>query len=80
MGAAYCHTQISQSQNSKCLQNHQTTPQKQTCHTHQQKMYVKPHLDDGYKLTYLGYDYLALKSFMSRGHIQTVNGKIGIGK
>jgi len=25
---------------------------------------------DGYALTYMGYDYLALKAFMKRGHIQ----------
>lgn len=35
---------------------------------------------DGYKLTYLGYDYLALQTFMKRGIIKTVIGKIGVGK
>lgn len=35
---------------------------------------------DGYALTYMGYDYLALKAFMKRGHIQQVGIKIGVGK
>jgi RIO kinase 2 len=36
--------------------------------------------DNGYKLTYLGYDYLALKTFIKRGLIKNVMGKIGVGK
>jgi len=35
---------------------------------------------EGYKLTYLGYDYLALYAFMKRGSIASVIGKIGVGK
>lgn len=35
---------------------------------------------DGYKLTYLGYDYLALHTFFKRGLIKDVLGKIGVGK
>jgi len=35
---------------------------------------------DGYALTYMGYDYLALKAFMKRGHIKQVGIKIGVGK
>jgi len=35
---------------------------------------------EGYKLTYLGYDYLALYAFMKRGTIASVIGKIGVGK
>jgi len=35
---------------------------------------------DGYKLTSLGYDYLALQTFMKRGHIKTIVGKMGVGK
>ncbi|CAD7952927.1 unnamed protein product [Amoebophrya sp. A25] len=36
---------------------------------------------DGYKLTYNGYDFLALKAFMSRGHIEDVRmTRIGVGK
>ena len=35
---------------------------------------------DGYKLTYLGYDYLALRVFMLRGSISEVGSKIGVGK
>lgn len=36
--------------------------------------------DDGYKLTYLGYDYLALQTFIKRGILKDVIGKIGVGK
>ncbi|EAR90441.2 RIO kinase family protein (macronuclear) [Tetrahymena thermophila SB210] len=35
---------------------------------------------DGYKLTYLGYDYLALQVFIRRGAIKEVLGKVGCGK
>jgi len=35
---------------------------------------------DGYKLTYLGYDYLALQTFIKRGILKDVIGKIGVGK
>ena len=35
---------------------------------------------DGYALTYMGYDYLALKAFMKRGHIKSIGIKIGVGK
>jgi RIO-like serine/threonine protein kinase len=28
----------------------------------------------------MGYDYLALKVFLKRGHIEEVIGKIGVGK
>lgn len=35
---------------------------------------------DGYKLTYLGYDYLALRAMMKRGNIVSVGRKIGVGK
>lgn len=37
-------------------------------------------LVNGYKLTYLGYDYLALHTFMKRGIIKDVIAKIGVGK
>eukprot|EP00742_Colponemidia_sp_Colp-10_P005119 GILJ01005467.1.p1 GENE.GILJ01005467.1~~GILJ01005467.1.p1 ORF type:complete len:487 (+),score=83.54 GILJ01005467.1:39-1463(+) len=35
---------------------------------------------DGYKLTYMGYDYLALKTFVKRGFISGLGRKIGVGK
>lgn len=35
---------------------------------------------DGYKLNYQGYDYLALQTFIKRGAIKSVVGKIGVGK
>lgn len=34
----------------------------------------------GYALTYMGYDYLALRAFMKRGHIKRVTCQIGVGK
>eukprot|EP00808_Paulinella_micropora_P013349 g36581.t1 len=35
---------------------------------------------DGYRLTYLGYDYLALKAMVSRGHLAGIGSRIGVGK
>ncbi|CAG8528317.1 11595_t:CDS:10, partial [Ambispora leptoticha] len=35
---------------------------------------------DGYRLTYGGYDYLALKTFVKRGSIYSVGNQIGVGK
>jgi RIO-like serine/threonine protein kinase len=37
-------------------------------------------LDDGYRLTYSGYDYLALKALASRDVLYSVGNKIGTGK
>lgn len=37
-------------------------------------------LDDGYRLTYLGYDYLALRTFVQRGLITGLGRRIGVGK
>ena len=37
-------------------------------------------LYDGYKLTYLGYDYLALNTFVQRGLITGIGRRIGVGK
>ena len=36
--------------------------------------------DDGYRLTSLGYDYLALKAFTSREMVIGVGRQIGVGK
>lgn len=41
---------------------------------HENKVY------DGYKLTYLGYDFLALKALVSKGLIKGVGRRIGVGK
>lgn len=35
---------------------------------------------DGYKLTYLGYDFLALRAFVARGHLIGVGMRMGVGK
>ncbi|RHY16113.1 hypothetical protein DYB25_000449 [Aphanomyces astaci] len=35
---------------------------------------------DGFKLTYMGYDFLALKVFMKHGHIAGLGRQIGVGK
>ena len=37
-------------------------------------------LDDGYRLTNLGYDYLALKVLSSREAVSSVGNQIGVGK
>ena len=34
----------------------------------------------GYALTYMGYDYLALRAFKKRGHVKKVVCQIGVGK
>ena len=34
----------------------------------------------GYRLTFLGYDYLALKALASRGSVFSVGNQIGVGK
>jgi RIO kinase 2 len=40
-----------------------------------------PHrADDGYRLTYLGYDFLAVKTLVQRGLISGVGRRIGVGK
>lgn len=43
-------------------------------------LYIIILLDDGYKLAYLGYDYLALQTFIKRGILKDVITKIGVGK
>ena len=35
---------------------------------------------DSYRLTYLGYDYLCLNTFVKRGLISSVGRQIGVGK
>jgi len=35
---------------------------------------------DGYRLTYLGYDFLALRAFKARGKLKAVGNQIGVGK
>lgn len=71
------------------LQNHQTSTQEQARSTHPEELYppttlnskILTHfLDDGYKLNFMGYDYLALKVFLKRGHIERVIHKVGVGK
>jgi RIO-like serine/threonine protein kinase len=37
-------------------------------------------LDDGYRLTYGGYDYLALRTFCQRNSVYSVGNQIGVGK
>ena len=43
-------------------------------------IYIYILLDDGYRLTYGGYDYLALKTFVKRGSVYSVGNQIGVGK
>ncbi|GIL43574.1 hypothetical protein Vafri_1204, partial [Volvox africanus] len=35
---------------------------------------------EGYRLTYMGYDFLAIRALVSRGHISGVGRQIGVGK
>lgn len=35
---------------------------------------------DGYRLTTLGYDFLAIRTLVARGHIISVGRQIGVGK
>ena len=35
---------------------------------------------DGYRMNYMGYDYLAMRTFVKRGSISHVGSKIGVGK
>jgi RIO-like serine/threonine protein kinase len=37
-------------------------------------------LDDGYRLTYLGYDFLAIKTMVNKGVFVAVGRQIGVGK
>jgi len=37
-------------------------------------------LAQGYRLNFLGYDYLALKALTSRGKISSLGNQIGVGK
>lgn len=37
-------------------------------------------LDDGFRLTYLGYDFLAIKTMVNRGVFVAVGRQIGVGK
>jgi RIO-like serine/threonine protein kinase len=37
-------------------------------------------VDDGYRLPYLGYDYLALRTYVARGLISGLGRRIGVGK
>lgn len=36
--------------------------------------------DDGYRLTYGGYDYLAMRAFAKRDSVYSVGNQIGVGK
>lgn len=37
-------------------------------------------VDDGFRLTYLGYDFLAIKTLVNRGVFSSVGRQIGVGK
>ena len=37
-------------------------------------------LDDGYRITYGGYDYLAMRTLSKRGTVHSVGNQIGVGK
>jgi RIO kinase 2 len=51
------------------------------CTLHRNKLiYHEAKIYDGYKLTSLGYDYLALKTLVNRGLITGLGSRIGVGK
>lgn len=37
-------------------------------------------VDDGFRLTYLGYDFLAIKTMVNKGVFEAVGRQIGVGK
>ena len=37
-------------------------------------------IDEGYTLTYLGYDYLAIKVLLQRKSLKTIRSQMGVGK
>lgn len=41
---------------------------------------VYHYADDGFRLTYLGYDFLAIKTMVNRGIFTGVGRQIGVGK
>lgn len=41
---------------------------------------IKCAADDGYRLNYLGYDYLAIKTLVNRGVLSAIGRQIGVGK
>ena len=48
---------------------------------HKHKLvYHEAKIYDGYRLTYLGYDFLCLKAMSMRGHVVSVGARIGVGK
>ncbi len=45
-----------------------------------QKVLFTRLLDDGYRLTSMGYDYLSLYAMSQRGSIKAVGNQLGVGK
>lgn len=43
-------------------------------------LFLSSWIDDGYRLTYLGYDYLALNTYIRKGLISAIGTRIGVGK
>ena len=62
---------ISKVQNSKC---------KSAAIRHKPLTHEERVLDDGYRLTYGGYDYLAMRALSKRDSIYSVGNQIGVGK
>lgn len=46
----------------------------------ERRVHLVRHADDGYRLTYLGYDFLAIKAMAMRDTLVGVGGKCGVGK
>jgi RIO-like serine/threonine protein kinase len=41
---------------------------------------MTPNVDEGYRLTYGGYDYLAMRALSKRDSMYSVGNQIGVGK
>ena len=61
---------VSKIQNSKCKHRRMRFP----------KYLIAFRADDGYRLTYGGYDYLAMRAMSKRDSMHSVGNQIGVGK
>src|ERR1700727_1819664 len=62
---------VAKVQNSQCRHSH---------HVVLLNVKTRQRIDDGYRLTYGGYDYLAMRALSKRDSIYSVGNQIGVGK
>jgi RIO kinase 2 len=65
---------VARVQNAKCAWYVRITNVYQAC------MLTRISIDDGYRLTYGGYDYLAMRALSKRDSMYSVGNQIGVGK